>query len=349
MHAILGNCENLRVDAQQCSEVREFTDLITANAKKLLYILNDILDISKIELQQLKLNKSRVNLPALMQELHLLFQNAPERRANVLLRYSIAPLREHHWILTDEVRLKQILSNLLSNALKFTENGEVHFGYDKSATTPEFIFYVKDTGIGIDGDQQELIFESFRQAHQGYVRKFGGTGIGLTISRQLVQLLGGDISVVSVPGNGSKFSFTLPYQEIFRAAELPIREEGTKMNWSHKKFLVVGDDNVSFLLLQKFLNCTGCQVTRASNGQEALSIFSEKPFDLVLMDMQMPIMDGYTASVKLREQNQQVPIIAQTANAMADDRDKCLQAGCNDYISKPYSKENIISVISKYL
>ena len=258
-------------------------------------------------------------------------------------------------IYTDIDRFKQIIRNLISNSIKFTDFGLIEFGFKTiiNKKEPHIQFFIRDTGIGIPQEKIDVIFESFRQASESDTKIYGGTGLGLAITKKMVEILGGNIWVKSTPGQGSTFYFTLPY----KPATLPetysqkkiIKTTAKSYNWKNKKLLIVEDDEQSFIFFENVLKKTQIQIVRAINGIEAIKIFEEINFDIVLMDIQLPKLDGYKTTKKLKQIRKDIPVIAQTAYAMADEREKCLAAGCDDYISKPINITDLLGLINKYI
>jgi CheY-like chemotaxis protein len=237
----------------------------------------------------------------------------------------------------------------MSNAIKFTEKGYIRFGYEPE--DPDHIkFFVEDTGIGIDSSKTEIIFQPFRQIDEGDARKFGGTGLGLSISLGFVKMMQGRMWYESEPGKGTSFYFSIPYRSaVFNGPSPVITMEKSGPDWSGRKILIVEDDDLNFEYLNAILEPTSIHIERAKDGLQAVNICMSKVYDLVLMDIRIPKLDGLQATRKIREQGVKYPVIAQTAFAMASDREKCLEAGCNDYISKPVNKDSLIEVLSGYL
>jgi CheY-like chemotaxis protein len=256
-----------------------------------------------------------------------------------------------HLFLADEIRLKQVLINLINNAIKFTDKGHIEFGY---YAEDEFInFYVEDTGTGIAAEYHSLIFERFRQVGSAIAREKGGTGLGLAISKAIVNQMGGDIFVESEPGKGSKFQFKIPLillQDSDRSIPQDLAEQvGTVLSWEGKTILIAEDEDANFTLLQLFLRNSGCEVLRAKNGREAVEMVNKYPTDVVLMDLKMPVMDGFEATVSIKRQFPNLPVIAQTAFALSNDRIKAVEAGCDNYLSKPISAKTLINTLARYL
>ena len=248
-------------------------------------------------------------------------------------------------VTTDKTKVTQILTNLLSNALKFTHAGQIEFGYTLDESESYLKFYVKDTGVGINRELQEKIFERFRQADITISKKYGGTGLGLSISKGFIQLLNGKIWVESEPNQGACFFFTIPYQPINES----VVEDKLKKHPQHHSILIAEDEEYNYLFIEELLIETGYRLIHAKNGEEALSLFKENDsICLVLMDIKMPIMDGYTCTKLIKEQNSQIPVIAQSAYALAHEIKKYRDI-FDDYITKPIQKEELFKKINQYI
>jgi len=271
------------------------------------------------------------------------------------LTYSNALPAKQAVIKTDENKFGSILSNLIKNAIKFTDEGSIQVGYEiaKGDHTDFMMFFVKDTGIGIPISRQKAIFNRFVQADIGDTRAFDGSGLGLAISKSYVEMLGGKIWGESTEGNGSKFYFTLPYHKTEREIALPQKERSEKKyeaNNGHEKILIVEDEKSANDYLSAVLKKISNEILYADNGSKAVELCRNHPdIDLILMDIKMPVMDGYEAIRKIREFNKEVIIIAQTANALSGDKKKAFEAGCNDYITKPTKKETLLIMINHHL
>ena len=358
MNGVLGLCEIL-LDSTLDSEQKENAETIYKSGQNLLTILNDILDISKIEAGELGIEQVPFDVSTAVRELMQLFLVRAEQQG--------LEIKEEHADVPDVVmgdlgKVQQVLRNLVNNALKFTEKGSITI---ISKTTriddQDYLYFaVKDTGMGIPEDKLEAIFEKFSQADTSVTRKFGGTGLGLTICQQMSYLMGGDIGVDSTPGKGSKFWFTIPLVEA---------EDGTKpVNLFEEKeqhrnlalpldanILAVDDHPVNRMFVNKILAKLGfTHIDLAENGKEALEKIEANHYDIVLMDCQMPELDGYQATTILRELEaatgaKHLPVIALTANAMIGDREKCLKAGMDDYLSKPIKADKLTDLLQKWL
>jgi CheY-like chemotaxis protein len=351
MNGILGFSDLLEDENVNPEDRKMFIEIIRNSGRHLLSIINDIIDIAKIDSGLLSTSSIDFNLNYLLDELNVTYQNEKvvAFREDLLIEVEKAFDDEESYIFSDDIRLKQILLNLLSNSLKFTTKGHIRFGY--TALDDKLLFFVEDTGKGIAKDKQKVIFERFRQEEENYTRQFGGTGLGLSISIGLVELLGGEMWLVSDEGKGTTFFFTIAYQKssinnIITYEKHPVNSK----NIAGKKILIAEDmqDNVD--LLKQILDGTDLSIIFAKNGEEAITISRNHPdIDLILMDIQMPIVNGFDATLRIKEFKPDLPIIAMTAYAMADERTKCLEKGCNDYISKPFNKNDLIALISQYL
>ncbi|HBX52070.1 MAG: hypothetical protein A2275_04530 [Bacteroidetes bacterium RIFOXYA12_FULL_35_11] len=351
MNAILGFTELLKTTELSEEKRHNFIDIISKRGKDLLNIINDIIDISKIESKQLKINKVKCYLNNVIKELYTFFESdlAFKEKKSLKLKYKMALSDTECLILADDLRIKQILTNLLGNAVKFTSKGFIEFGY--TIKNIEILFYVKDTGIGIPEEKQSMIFDRFRQADDSTSRQFGGTGLGLAISKSLSEMMGGKIWVESTFGKGSIFYFTLPYTPVRFSVDIATETTApnVRFNWSDKTILIAEDDKVNFLYLSTLLKRTKVKIIHALNGEIAVKACRDIPeINLVLMDVQMPVMNGFEATKLIKKNRPALPVIAQTAYAMKEDKVKCTNAGCNDFVAKPIKIDNLLAVIEKY-
>jgi PAS domain S-box-containing protein len=346
MNAILGFTEVLN-STKLDNEQKEYLSAISNSGENLMVIINDILDFSKIESGKLTLENQPVDLEKVLDNVKkLLLQKAKDRNIglNFYLESDIPK-----FVISDSVRINQILINLLSNAIKFTEIGKVELYcqlHSKHSDVCEIEFIVKDTGLGIPADKLDVIFERFKQADDNTTRKYGGTGLGLSITKKLVELFGGSINVKSKLDVGSEFSVLIPFK-IGKAVE-PKTQIQTKEISSKKQFnvLLTEDNELNQKLAKHILKANNMNVEIASNGQIAVDILKEKTFDIILMDLQMPIMDGYVATSFIRNVLKlKTPMIAMTAHSIIGEKEKCIQQGMNDYISKPYKAKELIDKI----
>jgi len=254
-------------------------------------------------------------------------------------------------IITNSHRFKQILLNLLKNAVKFTEKGSIEYGY--KIINKEFQFYVKDTGIGISKKFQKIIFERFRQADDTHTREFGGAGLGLAISKRLVEIFGGKIWLESEPGKGSIFYFTIPIQELEKNKPQKEKTEvsdNKSFDWSGRTILIVEDEETNYRFIQIILESSKANVLWARNGSECLNICTNNlDVELILMDIQLPEMSGLELTKKVKAFRKEIKVIAQTAYALEGDEDKALESGCDDYITKPIDRLILLDKINKLL
>lgn len=352
MNGIIGFAELLKDDNLSLENRIQYVNVITKSSEQLLHIIDDIIDISKIEANQVKINLTKVRISDLLSNLLLFYQNERVHigKADIDIIAEVSSSHKDITINTDESRLRQILMNLISNSLKFTEKGCVKFGFNQKEDSVEF--YVSDSGIGIPHDRQSQIFKRFRQLDDSFTRKFGGTGLGLAICEGLVKLLGGRIWVVSEINKGATFYFTISTGNE-GSKTLVSRTDNTssgEYNWSGKTILVVEDDEINQEFLIAVLSPSNVDVICASTGEEAVSIANKNNnIDLVLMDIRLPQMNGYEAFEKIRQKHSSLPVIAQTAFAMTEDATRCLEFGFSDYISKPINRKNLLSMINKLL
>ncbi|WP_018151902.1 PAS domain-containing hybrid sensor histidine kinase/response regulator [Leeia oryzae] len=347
MNGILGMAQ-LMQQTEQAPEQEEFTQTILNSGKALLVIINDILDFSKIEAGKLALESVPFNLRQSIHEcIELLVPQAREKHLKLEFSY---PHDMPHWFMGDMSRIRQIVLNLLSNALKFTETGGVLVRTQWMAADDKLRVRmdIQDTGIGIAAAQLPTLFDQFTQADSSMSRRFGGTGLGLAISRQLARLMQGDVTCVSEPGVGSTFSFEL----LLTQATPPATSEPHVLEASSPsrqlQVLVVEDNLVNQLVIRKMLAKLNIEPDIAANGLEAVKAVQQKPFELIFMDCQMPEMDGFEATLRIREAGFQTPIIALTANAMEGDRENCLAAGMTDFLSKPITFEHLKRAVQQW-
>ncbi|OFX83561.1 MAG: hypothetical protein A2W99_15100 [Bacteroidetes bacterium GWF2_33_16] len=352
MNAILGFAELLTLpEASITAEERiSYIKLIHNSGNNLLHLIDDIIDISKIEAGQLKIIMKEAHINKILKDMLQSYNEIKKlkSRENVEIILNETALQQEIVLKTDPVRFQQVLSNLIDNALKFTEDGFIEFGYHIQSKN-YLLFYVKDTGIGIEQKKKEAIFDRFRKLEDDKTRVFRGAGLGLAICRSLVELLGGKIWVESVPGSGSSFYFTIPFIKGQIRDFVPFVSEPINFKWSTKKILIAEDEPANIIYLEEVLRPTGAEVLKASNGKQAVELYKNNPdIDIVIMDIKMPEMDGYEASELIKKMNKLIPIISQTAYAMPDEKEKANLAGIDDYLTKPIKPSTLLSVINKY-
>ena len=362
MNSIIGFAGLLGEADLTKDERQEYVLLINSSCQTLLHLIDDILDISKIEAGQLTIESESCKVNEILHELFITFKelNAQSNHSAVQLQLNIPPSLQHLSIDTDPFRLKQILSNLLSNAIKFTHSGTIELGFTliekiKADARKKYAkFFVHDSGIGMDKDTRELIFERFTKLESDNNKLYRGAGLGLTISKKLVELLEGDIWVESQPDKGSSFYFILPAPNDFLSKDGSTKEvdksdesPGFK-NLSDKNILIVEDDPSNYELLKALLKKTNASISWSKNGKEALKHINREVPDLILMDIKMPDMDGYETVSRLRQMKLDIPIIAQTAFARLEDENKALNSGFDGYLAKPIEKEKLLAVLSGF-
>ena len=358
MNAMLGMMQ-LAVDAQEEAQRRAFLDKALSSTHVLLSIINDILDFSKIEAGKLSVERRAYALRPLVEAVHELYLGAA-REKGIALELDIAPeLPEALW--GDPLRLRQVLQNLVSNGVKFTQQGSVHIRLERveyADDAPFLLCRVQDSGIGMSANSQAKMFQSFSQADASTTREYGGTGLGLAISRSLVQLMGGRIGVHSELGQGSQFWFELPLHAAPQSAVAPQPQvqagKDSVHDWQQAlrglHVLLVDDNALNQEVALHFLQRVGITTQVADNGEQALKFLGEAQFDAVLMDCQMPVMDGYEATRRLRQNPQWalLPVIAMTANALAGDRERSLEAGMNDHLTKPLVVTDLYRMLARW-
>jgi len=353
MNGILG-ITKLLLKTNLDKKQKKYLDAIESSSDTLLVIINDILDISKIQAGKLKLEKKSFRFKQILSSVMSVFEErAAEKGIGLTMDYDENSLPDI--LIGDSVRLNQILYNLMSNAIKFTRKGNVGLMVKevvRSGRKSTIEFIISDTGIGISKDKQSSIFNVFSQANDNTTRKFGGTGLGLSIVKNLVEIQGGKINVKSALGEGASFILELEFELGNKEEVLTAAEENETFDFSGIQLLLVEDNPINQLVATDFLESKNCKVTVVVNGQEALDVLDHKLFDLVLMDMQMPVMDGYTAIERIRNSDREIsklPIIALTAHTSQGEKDKCINIGANDYLSKPYSALDLFTKINTLL
>lgn len=350
MNAIIGFSDLLAEDDLTPEDKIDFISKIKNSGRSLMALINDIIDIAKIEAGQLKVSETGCNINQILKELLGTFEELKNVSGKKGINMSLQlPENEGKlMIMTDPMRLQQILTNLLSNALKFTEFGSIEFGY--TIQDNNLSFFVKDTGIGILRSKQKLLFQRFSQLDPSTTRKYGGTGLGLAISKNLVDLLGGTIGMTSNPGKGSLFHFTIPYKPAKAQIVNENKVDLHSINWRGKTILIAEDIMQNYLLMEALLKWSEVRLLHATDGQAAIDcVKSEPEISLVLMDIQLPIKTGYEALKEILEIRPDLPVMSYTAFALPHEREKSLSAGFVDFIPKPIRTETLIPILDKYL
>jgi hypothetical protein len=352
MNGILGFAELLKEPGLTGEEQQNYIKIIERSGARMLNIINDIIDISKIESRLMELNIKDTNINEQIEFIYTFFKPEVEAKGMQLSFKNSLPTKEAI-IKTDREKIYAILTNLVKNAIKYSNKGIIELGYEfKAKSGAHLKFFVKDTGIGIPQERQKTIFHRFVQVDIGDNRAYQGAGLGLSISEAYVEMLGGKIWVESEQGKGSKFYFTIPYntvpKEIITIKNVnSLHEEENQIK--NLKILIAEDDETSEMLLKQATKMYGKEILIARTGVEVVEACRNNPdIDLIIMDIQMPEMNGHEAARQIRQFNKTVVIIAQTAYAIMGDREIALEAGCNDYISKPINQASLRELIKKY-
>ncbi len=348
MNGILGFADLLKKSDLTGEEQQQYITIINNSGERMLNIINDIVDISQIEAGLMDLNMSESNINEMIEFVYTFLKPEAERK-NITFSYKPPLPAKEAIIKTDPEKIYAVLTNLVKNAIKYTEKGGIEFGYVLKRDLLEF--YVKDTGIGVPKKRQEAIFERFIQADIEDRMAYQGAGLGLSIAKAYVEMLGGKIWVESKEGSGSTFYFTLPYDTELekQTIDTPLAGSGRNENIRNIKTLIVDDDEASELFLDEIAKIFSKETLKARTGVEAVEVCRDNPdIDLILMDIRMPEMDGYEATQQIRKFNKEVIIIAQTAYGLSGDREKAIQAGCDDYIPKPIDNDKLLALIQKY-
>ncbi|MDA3953840.1 MAG: ATP-binding protein [Bacteroidales bacterium] len=354
MNAIIGFSNLVEDETMEKVQRKELTKLIRTNSNLLINLIEDIIDISKIESDQLKIKEKKCSVNKIFNELLVDFEDAIQSNNQVSIKVSDEHLNNPLNILSDPYRLSQILKNLISNAIKFTERGIVEFGYeiDSIKSQKQIQFYVKDTGIGISPEQQEQIFSRFTKIEDNKKKMYRGAGLGLTITKNLVELMNGEIKVESEINKGSTFYFKVPYKPVATENNTILQQKKptSKINWKNKTILIAEDEVSNFKFLEMIIRKTSAEILWAKTGIEVIKLCKlNNNIDLILMDIKMPEMDGLEAVREIRKYNDQVPIIVQSAFSTPEDMTLSFNAGANDFVSKPIGKEKLINMMNNYL
>ena len=362
LNAIVGFANLLKENLIDNTEKEEYINIINKSSDNLMMLINDIIDLARIESGQLNLLRGNIDINSMLNSLYTTFKQRAktEKGESVSVILSIPDNIETLNILADENRLIQIFNNLLGNALKFTDKGFVDFGY--TVEGDNIRFYVRDTGFGIVHEKHKLIFDQFRQADEAISKKFGGTGLGLTICKKLVVAMGGNIDLVSEPGEGAEFFFTIPLvlsEESVKKPEPVVHKEMAVVHtiepnkqyiWSDKMVLLVDDNSSVHLQLRKYLEKTGVTVISARTGSSARELLRKRDdISMVLMDIQMPDVNGVNFVQEMKEQGIKVPIIAKTTEELLNSGGEILNAGYDEFVSKPIDKEELLIKMDRFL
>ena len=351
MNGILG-FTNLLLEPDLSSEEKEdFIKIVHQSGQRMLNTVTDIVEISKIEAGIVNVIQNETDINERLEELIRFFELEAEKKGLKLILKKLLPV-ENKKVMTDQNKLDSILTNLIKNAIKYTDTGTINVGCSQKGK--EIEFYIKDTGIGIPAHRREAVFSRFEQADISDTRAFQGSGLGLAISKSYIEMLGGKIWMESEEGKGSTFYFTLPVksnleEKLISDKKTSVHNEKAKPNVKGLKILIAEDDEVSRQFLSILIKDFAAEILEAATGIDTVELCRQnKDIDLILMDIQMPELNGYEATRRIREFNKDVVIIAQTAFGLSGDREKAIESGCNDYISKPINKRKLQTMIQKY-
>ena len=349
MHGVLG-VTDLLLETPLNADQRRYASLIKSSAESLLAVINDVLDYSKIHTNQIELDSEPFLVSQVIEQTVNLMRPEANLKSLNLHVYDTSP--SQLVVIGDPRRLRQVLLNLIGNAIKFTHHGAIDIFVSQEKEDAKYSYYkiqIRDSGIGISEKNQQRIFERFEQVDRSPSRKFGGTGLGLTVSKSIVKLMGGDMGVFSQEGEGSTFWFTVCLRKQEPGAAVSVLTE-VAPPIQKLKILAAEDNKVNQLIIRSILEKMGHEIVLVENGREVLDVLAKENFDLILMDCHMPEMDGYLTTQVIRQKAglKDLPIIAMTASAMVDERDRCFQVGMNDYISKPLNFMTVRDVLKKY-
>jgi signal transduction histidine kinase len=353
MNSIIGFSELLNIGNLDARTRNEYFKIIKHQGGQLQKLVDDISELAKYETGDLKINKSPCNFNLLLNELLISFNHQKSRlnKDNVTIKINLPPSEEIIGY-ADSGRITQVLSNLVSTSLYFTDRGTIEIGYYKS-DDKKLEFYVKDTGTGFTADEQKYIFDRLSKVEETVIKKFEGLGLSLTISKGLIKLMGGKIWLESEPGSGSTYYFQIPYEELPHDDTPEEIEEApalSRYSWKDKIIIIVEDDEINYRFLEALLHNTNARIIHADNGYQAIDLCrSINKIDLILMDLKLPDISGFEATREIRKINKNIPVIAQTALVLKEEKERCLNAGCNDIITKPIEIDKLLSLISKYL
>ena len=346
LNAILGFSNLLKRDNLSSEKKNKYLDFVESGGKKLLRIISDVVDLSKMDTNHLTLSYETCNLNKLITKLQEEFNlNLKNQKQMVVVQKGLK--NNESYIITDQTRLEQILSNLIENSVKYAPNGNILIGYKRSGEMIKF--YVKDEGEGIEEKDHESIFGRFKQIENQYSRTNTSTGLGLSIVKELTELMKGKVWVESIKGRGAVFYFTIPYQRANRRMDY-IKKEIISIKMDTKEVILIAEDEIiNFLYLEALFESYPFKIIHSKNGKEAIQMLEEnEAIRLILMDIKMPIMNGIEATKEIRKNNKKIPIIALTAYVMDEDKDKMLSAEFNDYLAKPLDEITLINMIKKH-
>lgn len=354
MNAILGFTNLLKNDQLNTEDTKEYLETIEKSGNNLVLIINDLIEMSKIDAKQITPNYTSVDLNKCLDEIHETLKITIPAEKKIAFVFEKDKSYNKVYVTIDETKVKQILVNLINNAIKYTDKGAISFGFEIHKEQQEIHFYVKDTGYGISPEDQVLIFDRFKRIDNDYTTKSSGLGLGLSITKAYLDMMHGKIRLTSSIGNGSTFYFSIPLELASKKPKNKVKEKLTVLSNSinsQKRILIAEDDEINYLLLTKMLSpYQNLELIRAKNGKEAVDIFTnDQKFDLILLDIKMPIMNGFEALELIHKIKTSIPIIAQTAFSSSDDIKMITKSGFTDYILKPINREKLFELMNKHL
>ncbi len=354
MNAILGFTNLLKNDKLNSDDTKEYLETIEKSGNNLVLIINDLIEMSKIDAKQITPNYTSVDLNKCLDEIYETLKITIPTDKKIAFVFEKDKSNNKTYVTIDETKVKQILVNLINNAIKYTDEGKISFGFEIHSEQKEIHFYVKDTGYGISPEDQALIFDRFKRIDNDYTTKSSGLGLGLSITKAYLDMMQGKIRLTSSIGNGSTFYFSIPLELASKKPKNKTKEKLSVISnsiTSQKRILIAEDDEINYLLLTKMLSpYKNLELIRAKNGKEAVDIFTnDHKFDLILLDIKMPIMNGFEAFEHIHKIKTTIPIIAQTAFSSGDDIKMITKSGFTDYILKPLNREKLFELMNKYL
>ncbi len=355
MNAIIGFTDMLLNDVIKEGDRREYLELILQSGNMLMKIIDDLIDISRIDTKQINLSPSKFKVSDFLSEIHSIFKESirKDKTKTIDLILHVDEEDRNTMLVTDPYRLNQAFNNLLNNAIKFTSKGSVEFGF-KLIDKYHAYFYVSDTGIGIPVDKHNKIFDRFMQLEDSYTKEYSGTGLGLAITKNIISMMGGNIWVESEPGKGTTFHFILPKifgeEETVKRENMQLSDIKKRLNLNQYKILIAEDEEINYYYLKEVLKKNDARVIWAKNGLEVINLVEANPnIDLILMDIKMPEINGLEAIKYIRLIRPELPIIAQTAYVMDNDKEVCLKAGCVDFLAKPIKPGQLLEMIARHI
>ena len=352
MNAINGFTDLLINTSLSKEQTVDYLKIIDSSGKNLVSIIDDLIEMSKIESNQIVPNFTTLNLDDCINELFETIKITIPKSKCIDFKILESKNPAKHIIKIDDIKLKQVLVNIINNAIKFTEKGSVNFGYEVDEENAKIVFKIEDTGLGIDEAQHKYIFDRFKRVDSDISIKVGGLGLGLAISKAYVEMLGGEIALKSKVGKGSVFTFTIPliYEKNVMINVKAIPQSNQSNVFDKGTILIAEDDNINFLLFKKIIQIRNYEIIRAVNGQEAVDICINNPnIDLILMDIKMPILNGYEAFEKIKQIRPSLVVIAQTAYSSIEDEEKIYKAGFYGYLTKPINREKLFEIMDEVL